>query len=176
MVVYSSYNSKVTTMSDNRLTLKRRAALKELVNDVKLKKRAVLKELVNDVEYRRHNAYELIAYEDDFRAKVYVNAYSSYVDGIVHSTFCNCTTWYGCCDNLNNYAQLGARRIQYAFQARERDFVLPGGWRDLDVKHDKALTKKYDEMKRYESFDAFLTEHVKNSICEDVLGEILTFL
>ena len=161
MVVYSSYNSKVTTMSDDRLSLK---------------KRAVLKELVNDVEYRYNMMYHYIAYKDDFRAKVYTNALNACVDGRVHSTFCNCTSWYDCCDNMNSYYPERPRRIQYVFQARERKFVLPGGWLYLERKHDKALAKKYNEMKRFESFDAFLTEHVKNSICEDVLGEILTFL
>ena len=41
---------------------------------------------------------------------------------------------------------------------------------------DRTRVKKYHEMKRYESFDAFLTEHIKNSICEDNLGDILSFL
>ena len=31
-------------------------------------------------------------------------------------------------------------------------------------------------MTKYDAFDAFLTEPIKNAICEDVLGEILTFL
>ena len=38
------------------------------------------------------------------------------------------------------------------------------------------LRKLYHEMSKYDAFDAFLTESVKNAICEDVLGEILTFL
>jgi hypothetical protein len=48
------------------------------------------------------------------------------------------------------------------------------GW-GCDIYDDERI-RRYHDMKRYESFDAFLTEHVKNSICEDVLGEILTFL
>ena len=34
----------------------------------------------------------------------------------------------------------------------------------------------YQDMMTYERFDAFLTEDTLNSICEDVLGEILTYL
>ena len=34
----------------------------------------------------------------------------------------------------------------------------------------------YQDMMTYERFDAFLTEDTLNSICEDVLGEILTFM
>ena len=41
----------------------------------------------------------------------------------------------------------------------------------------KPTTKElYKDMMTYERFDAFLTEDTLNSICEDVLGEILTYL
>ena len=41
---------------------------------------------------------------------------------------------------------------------------------------NQKIKNRYHEMMRYESIDAFLTEHIKNSICEDNLGDILSFL
>ena len=38
------------------------------------------------------------------------------------------------------------------------------------------LNEVYPEMKRFESFDAFLSERIKNSICEDNLGDIFSYL
>ena len=36
--------------------------------------------------------------------------------------------------------------------------------------------KQYKEMTKFDIIDAFLTERIKDAICEDVLGEIFTFL
>ena len=48
--------------------------------------------------------------------------------------------------------------------------------KDIDKHFDRTRVKKYHEMKNYEAFDTFLTEKIKNSICEDNLGDILSFL
>ena len=39
-----------------------------------------------------------------------------------------------------------------------------------------AVYKRFQDMMKYDSIDAFLSEHIKNSICEDNLGDILSFL
>ena len=105
-----------------------------------------MEEFADDVKYRLENAYELVKEEDDFRAKLYHAAIY-----IAHSTYCPCDgKWKHCCDNVDNYC---CWEIE---QCRQR--------------------KLYHEMSKYDAFDAFLTEPVKNAICEDVLGEILTFL
>ena len=48
------------------------------------------------------------------------------------------------------------------------------GW-GCDIFDDERI-RRYHDMKRFESFDAFLSERIKNAICEDLLGEILTFI
>ena len=48
------------------------------------------------------------------------------------------------------------------------------GW-GCDIYDDERI-RRYHDMKRFESFDAFLSERIKNAICEDILGEILTFI
>ena len=48
--------------------------------------------------------------------------------------------------------------------------------RVIEEHFDRTRVRKYHDMKNYEAFDAFLTEPIKNALCEDVLGEILTFL
>ena len=48
------------------------------------------------------------------------------------------------------------------------------GWGcDID---DDEHNRRYHDMIRYESFDAFLSERIKNSICEDNLGDIFSYL
>ena len=39
-----------------------------------------------------------------------------------------------------------------------------------------AVYERFQDMMKYDSIDAFLSEHIKNSICEDNLGDILSFL
>jgi hypothetical protein len=48
------------------------------------------------------------------------------------------------------------------------------GW-GCDIYDDERI-RRYHDMIRYESFDAFLSEHIKNSICEDNLGDIFSYL
>ena len=115
-----------------------------------------MEEFADDVKYRLENAYELVKEEDDFRAKLYTNAIY-----IAHSTYCPCDgKWKHCCDNVDNYCCWEIEQCRL----REEEEELC------------RQRKLYHEMTKYDAFDAFLTEPVKNAICEDVLGEILTFL
>ena len=115
-----------------------------------------MEEFTDDVKYRLENAYELVKEEDDFRAKLYHAAIY-----IAHSTYCPCDgKWKHCCDNIDNYC---CREIEQCRLREEEEELC-------------RQRKLYHEMSKYDAFDAFLTEPVKNAICEDVLGEILTFL
>jgi hypothetical protein len=40
----------------------------------------------------------------------------------------------------------------------------------------RRLHKQYKEMGKFDTIDAFLTERIKNALCEDAIGEIFTFL
>jgi hypothetical protein len=132
-----------------------------------------MEEFADDVKYRLENAYELVKEEDDFRAKVYTNAdYSTASDDCCN--FCDLAKddeKYGYCEICDSDS------VRYeSWLARmypEADIE----WRENETRLAKhQVHKRYDEMSKYDAFDAFLTEPVKNAICEDLLGEILTFL
>jgi len=40
----------------------------------------------------------------------------------------------------------------------------------------RRVCKQYKRMAKFDSIDAFLTEQIKDALCEDVLGEIFTYL
>ena len=132
-------------------------------------------EFIADVKYRLENAYELVKEEDDFRAKLYHNA----VDGQFASD-CNCCQF---CELAKEYEKYGhclvcdSEKKKYdAWLAR----LNPDGeleWEENEARCSKyEVHKRYREMNKFDAFDAFLTEDTLNSICEDVLGEILTHL
>jgi hypothetical protein len=49
-------------------------------------------------------------------------------------------------------------------------------YREDGVRNKREVRKRYREMAKYDAFDAFLTERVKNLICEDNLGDVFSFL
>ena len=77
-------------------------------------------------------------------------------------------------ENRSLYASRGEEDSS-AFVFDYLQWVGCGG-QSIDEHFDLTRVRKFHEMKNYEAFDAFLTEPIKNAICEDILGEILTFL
>ena len=78
-------------------------------------------------------------------------------------------------DNRWRYASRGEEDSTAFIYDRLFGWVGRGG-QDIDEHFDRTRVKKYHEMNNYEAFDTFLTEKIKNSICEDNLGDILSFL
>jgi len=134
-----------------------------------------MEEFADGVKYRLENAYELVKEEDDFRAKLYSNA------STVSNACCNF------CELAKDFEKYGNCEICDSESARFESWheswvaqMYPEA--DMEWKKNEArwakdqVRPRYDEMNKYDTFDAFLTEPIKNAICEDVLGEILTFL
>lgn len=130
-----------------------------------------MEEFTDDVKYRLENAYELVKEEDDFRAKLYTNA------STVSNACCNF------CELAKDYEKYGNCEICCSESARHESWLAQMypdydvEWRENETRLAKYQVRlRYDEMTKHDAFDAFLTEPIKNAICEDVLGEILTFL
>lgn len=121
----------------------------------------VMVELKEEVAYCLANAYVLVKGEDDFRAKLYYNAHMWPYDG---SCCLDCESEkYGRC--------VGCNEEEYDV----RDVWTL--WKENGAMWNKCeVGRRYREMSRYDAIDAFLTERVKNSICEDNLGDIFSFL
>ena len=47
---------------------------------------------------------------------------------------------------------------------------------DEEALERRRLHKQCNEMCKFDGIDAFLTERIKNALCEDVIGEIISFL
>ena len=113
----------------------------------------VMNEFTTDVEYRIKNAYYLVKDENDFLAKVYNNA---------NEEECNTNEdWREGFRTLAEHEEWECEQVSEYYQT---------------YYSNQKIKNQYHEMLRYDSIDAFLTEHIKNSICEDNLGDILSFL
>ena len=131
-----------------------------------------MEEFTDDVKYRLENAYELVKEEDDFRAKLYHAAvYHDVLGGV---DYCCSDCGWRCEFHDSHLYYCGGGGCKYM---REKYDVWCNEDGELEWKEKPSEVRKlYHEMSKYDAFDAFVTEPVKNAICEDVLGEILTFL
>ena len=131
---------------------------------------------IADVKYRLANAYELVKEEDDFRTKLYYNA----VDGQFASD-CNYCLF---CELAKEYEKYGQCLPVVVCDSKKYEAWLarlnPDGeleWKENEARCSKyEVRKRYREMNKFDAFDAFFTEDTLNSICEDALGEILTYM
>ena len=131
-------------------------------NEYKENYNEVMNEFTTDVEYRIKNAYYLVKDENDFLAKVYNNA--------------NEEEWREHNRTFTEYEEWGEHNRPLTLTEYEE-------WECEQVSEyyktyysNQKIKNQYHEMLRYDSIDAFLTEHIKNSICEDNLGDIISFL
>ena len=62
---------------------------------------------------------------------------------------------------------------RFPFEMEGGEFIA---YRRIIEKPDSVRIGMFNDMNKYDAFDAFLTEHIKNSICEDNLGDIISFL
>ena len=128
-----------------------------------------MEEFTDDVKYRLENAYELVKERGDFRARLYHEANMDY--STVSDACCNF------CELAKDYEKYGyceiCDRYRYMYESEPR-YDYDYYWKEREERCRQR--KLYREMNKFDTFDAFLTEPVKNAICEDILGEILTFL
>lgn len=159
---------------DNTTVIKAKLLQGDTMTDHKRNYDRVMSEFTEDVQLRLKDVFEYETNEAcDFRSKVYANAanfYPVFDDALCGGRY-KCTDC-GWCEEDSHLNYCGGGGCKYI---REKYDVWMSEDGELEWRH-KPDHKLYHEMRRYETFDALLTEDVKNSICEDVLGEILKFI
>ena len=131
-------------------------------NEYKKNYNEVMNEFATDVEYRIKNAYVLVKDENDFLAKLYTNTTNE--EWREHNrTFTEYEEWgeHNRPLTLTEYEEWECEQVSEYYKT---------------YYSNQKIKNQYHEMLRYDSIDAFLTEHIKNSICEDNLGDIISFL
>ena len=148
------------------------------MSNQKLKYNEVLKEFVEDVRQRLSHARQFkkeLGFPSDFRGKLYSGAVHGSDLEAFEQSYPSCWSCGWTEIHPDSHVESGmwggCKYISDMYNVWSND--------DGDVfwkRKPNEVHKLYYDMRRYESFDAFLTEHIKNSICEDNLGDILSFL